>query len=98
MKIHTPGGIHLRQAQAAQRGGGQGIGSGAVDAEIWRMRKRRVDYRVYITDARGIVVFDSSGRALGQDYSRWNDVYLTLRGRYGARSSKASVLLNGPSK
>ena len=21
--------------------------------------------------------------AVGQDYSRWNDVYLTLRGRYG---------------
>ena len=28
IEIHTPGGIHLRQAQAAQRGGGQGIGSG----------------------------------------------------------------------
>ncbi|MGV8462392.1 two-component system sensor histidine kinase CreC, partial [Pseudomonas aeruginosa] len=24
----------------------------------------------------------------GQDYSRWNDVYLTLRGQYGARSSR----------
>lgn len=67
----------------------RGVGSGQVDAEIWRMRKRRVDYRVYITDAKGIVVFDSSGRALGEDYSRWNDVYLTLRGRYGARSSKS---------
>lgn len=67
----------------------RGIGSGEVDAEIWRLRKRRVDYRVYITDEKGIVVFDSSGRALGEDYSRWNDVYLTLRGRYGARSSKS---------
>jgi two-component system sensor histidine kinase CreC len=42
---------------------------------------------VYVTDARGIVVFDSDGAAVGKDYSRWNDVYLTLRGRYGARST-----------
>lgn len=65
------------------------IGAGRVDAEIWQQRKRSVDYRVYVTDAKGIVVFDSSGRDVGKDYSRWNDVYLTLRGRYGARSSRA---------
>ncbi len=45
-------------------------------------------YRVYLTDARGKVVFDSSGQATGQDYSRWNDVWLTLRGQYGARSTR----------
>lgn len=28
---------------------------------------------------------------MGQDYSRWNDVYLTLRGQYGARSSRESA-------
>jgi len=56
-------------------------------AAIWGFPKRRSNYRIYVTDARGIVVFDSSGIAVGQDYSRWNDVYLTLRGRYGARSS-----------
>lgn len=33
--------------------------------------------------------FDSDGRAAGQDYSRWNDVYLTLRGEYGARSTRS---------
>ena len=27
-------------------------------------------------------------RDVGKDYSRWNDVYLTLRGRYGARSTR----------
>jgi two-component system sensor histidine kinase CreC len=58
-----------------------------VDAEIWGLRKHGTSYRVYITDARGIVVFDSDGIALGKDYSRWNDVYLTLRDRYGARST-----------
>jgi two-component system sensor histidine kinase CreC len=26
---------------------------------------------------------------VGKDYSRWNDVYLTLRGKYGARSTRA---------
>jgi two-component system, OmpR family, sensor histidine kinase CreC len=56
-------------------------------AEIWGFGKRRIGTRIYITDARGIVVFDSTGRDVGADYSRWNDVYLTLRGRYGARST-----------
>jgi hypothetical protein len=41
-----------------------------------RQRKASLDYRVYITDARGIVVFDSDGRDVGRDYSRWRDVYL----------------------
>ncbi|HET9693283.1 MAG TPA: two-component system sensor histidine kinase CreC [Steroidobacteraceae bacterium] len=60
-----------------------------LGAEIWGFPKRRLETRIYVTDARGIVVFDSSGQAVGQDYSRWNDVYLTLRGRYGARSTRS---------
>jgi len=59
-------------------------------AMIWRFPKRSIDYRVTITDARGIVVFDSEGRDLGRDNSRWNDVYRTLHGQYGARSSPES--------
>ena len=47
------------------------------------------EYHVYMTDAQGKVVFDSAGSALGQDYSRWNDVWLTLRGQYGARSTRS---------
>jgi len=58
-------------------------------AEIWGFAKRRIGTRIYVTDEHGIVVFDSTGRDVGQDYSRWNDVYLTLRGRYGARSTRA---------
>jgi two-component system sensor histidine kinase CreC len=27
---------------------------------------------------------------VGQDYSRWNDVWLTLRGEYGARSTQSN--------
>jgi two-component system sensor histidine kinase CreC len=56
-------------------------------AWVWRFQKRSVDYRVTVTDARGKVVFDSQGRDVGRDNSRWNDVYRTLRGEYGARSS-----------
>lgn len=59
-----------------------------VRATISGIAKETLDYRVYITDNRGIVVFDSSGRDVGKDYSRWNDVYLTLRGKYGARSTR----------
>ena len=56
-------------------------------AMVWRFPKRTLDYRVTITDARGIVQYDSLGRDVGRDNSRWNDVYRTLRGEYGARSS-----------
>ena len=56
-------------------------------AVVWRFPKRSLDYRVTITDAHGIVLFDSLGRDTGRDNSRWNDVYRTLRGEYGARSS-----------
>ena len=57
------------------------------NAAVWQFPKRSIDYRVTITDARGVVVYDSSGRDLGRDNSRWNDVFRTLRGEYGARSS-----------
>jgi two-component system sensor histidine kinase CreC len=60
-----------------------------LDAEISGVRKHGFDYRVYVTDARGIVVYDSTGQDVGKDYSRWNDVYLTLRGKYGARSTRS---------
>lgn len=56
-------------------------------AQVWRFDKRSLAYRISITDASGIVVFDSEGRDLGRDNSRWNDVRRTLAGEYGARSS-----------
>ncbi|EKN3394477.1 TPA: two-component system sensor histidine kinase CreC [Yersinia enterocolitica] len=59
-----------------------------IGANIEGIRKDRNEYRVYLTDAEGRVIFDSSGKAVGQDYSRWNDVWLTLRGHYGARSTR----------
>jgi two-component system sensor histidine kinase CreC len=60
-----------------------------VDAQIWGLHKRTLDFRVYVTDATGRLLFDSGGVDLpGTDYSRWRDVALTLRGEYGARSSR----------
>lgn len=57
-------------------------------AEFNKEMYQQVQYRVYVTNKEGIVVFDSENLAVGQDYSKWNDVYLTLRGKYGARSSR----------
>lgn len=63
-------------------------GKRVPQADIWGLRKEAVNHRIYVTDASGKVLLDSAGVAVGQDYSRWNDVYLTLRGQYGARSSR----------
>ncbi|WP_199637861.1 two-component system sensor histidine kinase CreC [Serratia sp. PAMC26656] len=61
-----------------------------IGANISGIRKDRSEYHVYLTDASGTVIFDSAGQAVGQNYSRWNDVYLTLRGQYGARSTRSN--------
>lgn len=61
---------------------------GSVDAPIWHFRKSTLDFRVTVTDAQGIVRFDSDHKAEGADYSNWRDVYLTLRGQYGARATR----------
>jgi hypothetical protein len=59
-----------------------------VDAMIWGLRKQSLDLRIYVTDANGHVLLDSGKpSAVGQDYSQWNDVVLTLRGAYGARAT-----------
>jgi len=56
-------------------------------ARIYDFVKTTMDLRVYITDASGRVIFDSSGRDEGKDYAGWNDVHKTLQGEYGARTS-----------
>jgi two-component system, OmpR family, sensor histidine kinase CreC len=76
---HMADGAFARQVAAARQR--------RVGATVWKFRKDRFDYRIYVTDARGIVLYDSHGLDTGRDYSRWNNVYRTLRGAYGARSS-----------
>ena len=58
------------------------------EARIFEHLKTRVGLDAYLTDARGVVVFDSQGRRTGQDLSGFRDVFLTLRGDYGARSTR----------
>lgn len=58
-----------------------------VGAEIHGFDKLRTAYRITVTDERGIVIYDSEGKDVGRDNSKWNDVARTLRGQYGARSS-----------
>jgi two-component system, OmpR family, sensor histidine kinase CreC len=56
-------------------------------APIYDFIKTTMDLRIYMTDMAGKVIFDSTGRDVGADYSRWNDVALTLQGKYGTRTS-----------
>jgi two-component system sensor histidine kinase CreC len=58
-----------------------------LQAKIWGIDKTVVNHRIYVTDKNGIVILDSANLAVGQNYSHWNDVYLTLQGKYGARST-----------
>ena len=69
-------------------------------ADIYGIEKTRVELRMTVVDRQGSVVFDSrtlpgavaaspaaSAPRLAADHSRWHDVYLALRGRYGARTT-----------
>jgi len=56
--------------------------------DIYNIEKSHSELRIYMTNQKGIVIYDSREEALGQDYSQWNDVYLTLRGQYGARTTQ----------
>lgn len=57
-----------------------------LSAQIYDLRKERVDVRVYVTDAQGILLYDSTKLdPVGTDYSSWRDVRHTLLGEYGAR-------------
>jgi hypothetical protein len=61
-----------------------------LETRIYHLSKEGVDVQVYITDARGKVLFDSlHPENIGADYTQWRDVALTLEGRYGARTSLA---------
>ncbi|MDO5624350.1 MAG: two-component system sensor histidine kinase CreC [Pseudomonadota bacterium] len=57
-------------------------------AQIYNLHKTRVELRAYVTNRYGQVVYDSTGRDLGQDYAHWRDVRQSLRGEYGARTTR----------
>ncbi|MGA1871429.1 MAG: two-component system sensor histidine kinase CreC [bacterium] len=71
------------------RAGFNDMNTRRFSANIYDLIKEEANIRIYVTDKKGIVIFDSDkGKAEGEDYSKWNDVHLTLQGRYGARSTR----------
>ncbi|TGM55412.1 two-component system sensor histidine kinase CreC [Leptospira biflexa] len=66
----------------------QNIRKRNFEAKIYSLLKTNADIQMYITDEKGFVIFDSELFREGLDYSKYNDVYLTLKGKYGVRSSK----------
>lgn len=60
-----------------------------LGAVIYSFPKTTLDLRIYVTDAKGLLLYDSERPGnVGQDYSRWNDVQRTLQGKYGARTTR----------
>lgn len=58
---------------------------------FWGVQKKTSDLIVYVTDEHGKVLAHSTDPSLvGQDFSKWNDVHLTLQGKYGARATRAN--------
>ncbi len=76
-------------APEAWRSGMESVKAKPLNAKIYNLMKDKVLMDFYITDANGIVVYDSGEAAeVGDDFSIYFDVYRTLRGEYGARSSR----------
>ena len=67
----------------------QHVAKRPLNAKIFAIEKTAVVLHVYVTDANGIVLYDSAGRDIGQDYRGWIDVRRTLAGDYGARTTLA---------
>ena len=60
-----------------------------LQARIFEHVKRKIGIHAYLTDAKGIVIFDSDGgKREGQNLAAKLDVARTLSGVYGARSSR----------
>lgn len=65
------------------------VGTRRFSARIYELQKKNVNVGVYVTDKKGTVIYDSRGDIWeGRDFSHKNDVLLTLKGKYGARSTR----------
>jgi two-component system sensor histidine kinase CreC len=61
------------------------------DAAIFDLHKTKVNTQVYLTDAKGVVLYDSDGGKLeGTNLAGFLDVRRTLEGVYGARSTRSN--------
>jgi len=59
-----------------------------IRAPIQNFHKTSSTLDFYVTDQKGQVIYSSKPGEIGKDFSQWNDVIRTLRGEYGARSSR----------
>jgi two-component system sensor histidine kinase CreC len=61
----------------------------SLHARIYNLMKEKVLMDFYIANAEGKIVYDSGAAAqVGDDFSLYYDVFKTLAGEYGARSSR----------
>lgn len=58
-----------------------------LNASIYNHTKTALELNVLLTDANGMVLFNSTGREVGVNYANWHDIKATLNGQYGARMS-----------
>ncbi len=67
-----------------------GTSNRPLEAQIFKITKTKVGINAYLTDQDGIILFDSKHpQRVGKNFSTWNDVSRTLKGNYGARSTRA---------
>lgn len=60
-----------------------------AEVSIYNLKKTTVGLHHYIVNKQGIVIYDSQPEHYQQmNFSAYNDVLLTLKGEYGARSSR----------
>lgn len=84
-EIHPDGTIDITAFRAAFHAAHQR----SFDAKIYEHVKQRIGMHCYITDTKGVVLFDSNhGMREGENCYKYNDVWRTLDGKYGARSSR----------
>ncbi len=62
----------------------------AIKAKIFSKAKTDVSLHCYLSNNQGIVIFDSQEKRTGQNLSQFHDIYRTMRGKYGSRSTRIS--------
>jgi two-component system, OmpR family, sensor histidine kinase CreC len=62
-----------------------------INAKIFNFVKQNPSLELYVTDVNGTVIYSTRPEEIGQNFSQWNDVYKTLRGDYGARSTRLDL-------
>lgn len=84
-QITEEGGLYTATIKASM----DAVRDRRFEARIYNIIKRHVALRIYVTDKNGVLLYDSTGTSPpGTDYAEWRDVYWTLKGKYGARSTR----------